>query len=146
MIYCHKTGDAPSTAEVFLTPIHLKDGTISLGGTSFSKSGRLLAYGISEGGSDWRKIITYGRSFQKIIEDTLVDVKFSGMSWYKDEGFYYSSYDKPKGSALSAKTDQHKVYFHKLGTPQKEDVLIFGGTKEENTAMLVQELRKIIDF
>lgn len=132
VIYRYKTGDAPSTAEVFLDPNTFKeDGTISLGGTSFSKSGRFLAYSISEGGSDWRKIITMDVVSKKIIEDTLVDVKFSGMSWYKDEGFYYSSYDKPKGSALSAKTDQHKVYFHKLGTPQKEDVLIFGGTKEE---------------
>jgi Protease II len=68
---------------------------------------------------------------KEIIEDTLVDVKFSGMSWYKDEGFYYSSYDKPKGSELSAKTDQHKLYYHKLGTPQKEDKVIFGGTDAE---------------
>ena len=132
VIYRYKTGDAPSTAEIFLDPNTFKeDGTISLGGTSFSKSGRLLVYSISEGGSDWRKIITMDVVSKKIIEDTLVDVKFSGMSWYKDEGFYYSSYDKPKGSALSAKTDQHKVYFHKLGTPQKEDVLIFGGKKEQ---------------
>ena len=58
--------------------------------------------------------------------DTLVDVKFSGISWYKNEGFYYSSYDKPKGSELSAKTDQHKLYYHKLGTLQKKDKVIFG--------------------
>ena len=81
----------------------------------------------------------------KNIEDTLVDVKFSGMSWYKDEGFYYSSYDKPKGSALCKNRSTQSV-FPQIGTLQKEDVLIFGGTKEENTAMLVQELRKIIDF
>ena len=68
---------------------------------------------------------------KEIIGDTIVDVKFSGMSWYKNEGFYYSSYDKPKGSELSAKTDQHKVYYHKLGTPQKEDQLIYGGTDAE---------------
>jgi prolyl oligopeptidase len=67
----------------------------------------------------------------KIIEDTLVDVKFSGMSWYKDEGFYYSSYDKPKGSELSAKTDQHKLYYHKLGTAQKDDKVIFGAAPSE---------------
>ena len=66
-----------------------------------------------------------------IIEEPLLDIKFSPLSWYKDEGFYYSSYDKPKGSELSSKTDQHKVYYHKLGTPQKEDTLIFGGTPEE---------------
>ena len=68
---------------------------------------------------------------KEIIEDTLVDIKFSGMSWYKNEGFYYSSYDKPKGSELSAKTDQHKVYYHKLGTKQSEDQLIYGGTAKE---------------
>ena len=68
----------------------------------------------------------------KIIkEDTLVDVKFSGISWYKNEGFYYSSYDKPKGSELSAKTDQHKLYYHKLGTSQKEDKVIFGEKPSE---------------
>ena len=66
-----------------------------------------------------------------IIEDTLVDVKFSGMSWYKNEGFYYSSYDKPEGSELSAKTDQHKVYYHKLATSQKDDKIIYGATPEE---------------
>jgi prolyl oligopeptidase len=68
---------------------------------------------------------------KEIIEDTIVDVKFSGISWLKNEGFYYSSYDKPKGSELSAKTDQHKLYYHKLGTSQKEDELIFGGTPEQ---------------
>jgi prolyl oligopeptidase len=67
---------------------------------------------------------------KKILEDTLVDVKFSGVSWRGNEGFYYSSYDKPKGSELSAKTDQHKLYFHKLGTPQKDDVVIFGLTQK----------------
>jgi prolyl oligopeptidase len=55
---------------------------------------------------------------KKIIEDTIVDVKFSGLSWRGNEGFYYSS--KPKGSELSAKTDEHKLYFHKLGTSQKK--------------------------
>ena len=53
------------------------------------------------------------------------------MSWYKNEGFYYSSYDKPNGSELSAKTDQHKVYYHKLGTKQSDDNLIYGGTPGE---------------
>ncbi|MFK8164714.1 MAG: prolyl oligopeptidase family protein [Lewinella sp.] len=118
--------------EVFLDPNKFsKDGTISLGGMSFSKSGNILAYAISEGGSDWRKIIIMDAGTKEIMEDTLVDIKFSGMSWKGDEGFYYSSYDKPEGSELSAKTDQHKVYFHKLGTPQKSDELIFGGTAAE---------------
>jgi len=61
----------------------------------------------------------------------LMDVKFSGLSWKGNEGFYYSSYDKPKGSELSAKTDQHKLYYHTLGTSQKEDQLVFGGTAAE---------------
>ena len=132
VIYRYKTGEDPSTAEVFLDPNTFKeDGTISLGGTSFSKDGKTLAYAISEGGSDWRKILVMDVETKEIVEDTLVDIKFSGMSWYKNEGFYYSSYDKPKGSELSAKTDQHKVYYHKIGTKQSEDQLIYGGTPEE---------------
>ena len=67
----------------------------------------------------------------EIVEDTLIDIKFSGLAWQGNEGFYYSSYDKPEGSELSAKTDQHKVYFHKLGTSQKEDRLVYGGRAEE---------------
>jgi prolyl oligopeptidase len=118
--------------EVFLDPNKFsEDGTISLGGMSFSRSGDIVAYSISEGGSDWRKIIIMDAQDKTIMEDTLVDIKFSGMSWKGDEGFYYSSYDKPKGSELSAKTDQHKLYYHKLGTPQKSDQLIFGGTAAE---------------
>ena len=132
VIYRYKSDADPETAEVFLDPNTFKeDGTISLGGTSFSKDGKTLAYSISEGGSDWRKILIMNTETKEIIEDTLVDIKFSGMSWYKNEGFYYSSYDKPKGSELSAKTDQHKVYYHKLGTKQSEDQLIYGGTPEE---------------
>ncbi|TCK67898.1 prolyl oligopeptidase [Winogradskyella wandonensis] len=132
VIYRYKNDADPSTAEVFLDPNTFKeDGTISLGGTSFSKNGKILAYSISEGGSDWRKILVMDVESKKIVEDTLVDIKFSGMSWYKNEGFYYSSYDKPEGSELSAKTDQHKVYYHKLRTPQSEDELIYGGTPEQ---------------
>lgn len=132
VMYRYKTGEDPSTAEVFLDPnTFAEDGTISLGGRSFSEDGNMLAYSISEGGSDWRKILIMDVLSKKIVEDTLKDVKFSGMSWYKNDGFYYSSYDKPKGSALSAKTDQHKVYYHKLGTAQSEDALIYGGTAKE---------------
>ncbi len=119
-------------AEVFLDPnTFSEDGTISLDGLSFSKNGEIAAYSISEGGSDWRKILIMDTETKTLIEDTLIDVKFSGISWYKNEGFYYSSYDKPKGSELSAKTDQHKVFYHKLGTSQKEDLLIYGGKPEE---------------
>ena len=129
VVYRQK-GDEP--AEVFLDPnTFSEDGTTSLAGLSFSKDGSLAAYQISEGGSDWRKVIIIDVATKKPIEDTLVDIKFSGISWLGNEGFYYSSYDKPEGSELSAKTDQHKVYFHKLGTSQKDDVLVFGGTDAE---------------
>ena len=132
VIYRYKTGQDPNKTEVFLDPnTFTEDGTISLGGLSFSENGSLAAYSISEGGSDWRKVLVMNVQSKEIIEDTIVDVKFSGISWLKNEGFYYSSYDKPKGSELSAKTDQHKLYYHKLGTSQKEDELIFGGTPEQ---------------
>ncbi|MFV8353280.1 prolyl oligopeptidase family serine peptidase [Flavobacterium sp. XS2P14] len=123
--------DAKGTETVFLDPnTFSKDGTTSLGGLDFSKDGSKVAYAISEGGSDWRKVIIMDAITNKIIEDTIVDVKFSGVSWKANEGFYYSSYDKPKGSELSAKTDQHKLYFHKLGTAQKDDQIIFGADQK----------------
>ncbi|RNL93368.1 S9 family peptidase [Sinomicrobium pectinilyticum] len=118
--------------EVFLDPnTFSKDGTISLGEMDFSKDGSLFAYSISEGGSDWRKVIVMDAVSKEIMGDTLTNIKFSGISWKDNEGFYYSSYDKPEGSELSAKTDQHKLYYHKLGTPQREDTVIFGNTPEQ---------------
>lgn len=115
--------------EVFIDPNTFKeDGTISLAGTRFTKDGSLIGYLISEGGSDWRKVIVMDTETKEILGDTLVDVKFSGLSWKGNDGFYYSSYDKPKeGSELSAKTQYHKLYYHKLGTDQSEDKLVFGG-------------------
>ena len=121
-----KKGD-DGAEEMFLDPnTFSEDGTTSLGQVSFSKDGSIVAYAISEGGSDWRKIIIIDAETKEVLEDTLVDVKFSGISWVANDGFYYSSYDKPEGSELSAKTEQHKLYYHKLGTPQKEDEIIFG--------------------
>lgn len=123
--------DKNGKEEVFLDPnTFSKDGTTSLGGVDFSRDGSKVAYAISEGGSDWRKVIIMDATSKKILEDTIVDVKFSGVSWRGNEGFYYSSYDKPKGSELSAKTDQHKLYYHKLGTSQKEDKVIFGADQK----------------
>ncbi len=121
--------DENDNEEVFLDPnTFSEDGTTSLGDLSFTEDGTLAAYAISEGGSDWRKVIIMNAISKEIIEDTLVDIKFSGLSWKGNEGFFYSSYDKPEGSELSAKTDQHKLYFHKLGTPQSEDAVIYGAT------------------
>jgi len=123
--------DQNGKEEVFLDPnTFSKDGTTSLGGLDFSKDGNKATYSISEGGSDWRKVIIIDAVSKKVLEDTLVDVKFSGISWHGNEGFYYSSYEKPKGSELSAKTDQHKLYFHKLGTSQKDDKVIFGADQK----------------
>ncbi len=130
VVYRKKGEDAKD--EVFLDPNSFsEDGTTSLAGLSFTNDGSLAAYSISEGGSDWCKIIVIDAVTKEQIGDTLIDVKFSGISWYKNEGFYYSSYDKPEGSELSAKTDQHKVYYHKLGTKQKDDKLVYGGTAAE---------------
>ncbi|MEM0938415.1 MAG: prolyl oligopeptidase family serine peptidase [Bacteroidota bacterium] len=121
--------DKNGNEEVFLDPNKFSaDGTISLAGSSFTEDGGLFAYLISIGGSDWRKAIVLDAETKEIVEDTLHNIKFSGISWRGNEGFYYSSYDKPKeGSELSAKTQIHKFYYHKLGTDQSEDKLIFGG-------------------
>lgn len=116
-----------SEPEVFLDPNKFsEDGTTSLAEMDFSKDGSLVAYSISEGGSDWRKVIVMNALTKEILEDTLTNIKFSGLSWQGNEGFYYSSYDKPEGSQLSAMTDHHKLYFHKLGTKQADDEVIFG--------------------
>jgi prolyl oligopeptidase len=124
--------DKGGKEEVFLDPnTFSEDATTSLGGINFTKDGEIVAYSISEGGSDWRKIIVMSTQNKEIIGDTLIDVKFSGISWKGSEGFYYSSYDKPEGSELSAKTDQHKLYYHKLGTKQSDDAIIFGASAEE---------------
>lgn len=117
--------------EVFLDPNRFsEDGTTSLGSINFSKDGSLVAYTISEGGSDWRKAIVMDANSMEIMGDTLIDIKFSGIAWKGNEGFYYSSYDKPEGSELSAMTDHHKLYYHRLGTDQSEDIVIFGGDKK----------------
>lgn len=123
--------DAAGKTEVFLDPNKFSEkGTTSLASVSFNKKGTLVAYSISEGGSDWNKIIILDAETKKQLDETLLDVKFSGISWLGDEGFFYSSYDKPKeGSVLSGMTDKHKVYFHKLGTKQSQDELIIGGDK-----------------
>jgi prolyl oligopeptidase len=120
--------------EVFLDPnTFSKDGTTSLGGINFTRDGSLAAYQISEGGSDWRKVIVLNAATKAIVGDTLKDVKFSGLAWKGNDGFYYSSYDKPKaGSQLAGKTQIHKLYYHKLGTPQRADQLVFGGEKDPN--------------
>ncbi|MDQ3017073.1 MAG: prolyl oligopeptidase family serine peptidase, partial [Bacteroidota bacterium] len=120
--------------ELYLDPNGFSsDGTIGLSGISFTEDGTLSAHQVTEGGSDWRKVIVMDAIKKTIIEDTLINVKFSGLSWYGNDGFYYSSYDNPKdGSQLSGKTQHHKLYYHKLHTPQSTDVLVFGGPAQPN--------------
>ncbi|MBM4925245.1 S9 family peptidase [Vibrio parahaemolyticus] len=114
-------------AEVFLDPnTFSEEGTTSLGEVSFSKDYRLVAYSISEGGSDWRKIFVIDTETKEQLEPEIVDAKFTSISWLGSKGFYYSSYDKPQGSELSARTEHHNLYYHELGTPQSEDKVIFG--------------------
>lgn len=126
VIYRQKEGEDP---EVFLDPNKFSaDGTTSLGETGFSPDGTMMAYSISEGGSDWRKVITLNAVTGKPTGDTLVNVKFSSISWKGNDGFFYSSYDRPSGSELSAMTDHHKLYYHKIGTGQNEDRLVFGSS------------------
>ncbi|WP_412104790.1 prolyl oligopeptidase family serine peptidase [Vibrio caribbeanicus] len=129
VLYRRKGKDKP---EVFLNPnAFSEDGTTSLDDVSFSDDGSMLAYSISEDGSDWRKIIIINSDSKAQIDTELVDVKFSNISWLKNEGFFYSSYEKPRGSELSAKTDQHKLYFHHIGQNQSQDTLVFGSNESE---------------
>ena len=116
-----------ATPELFLDPNSFSaDGTTSMAGIAFSKDGSMAAYNISEGGSDWQKLVVMDALNKKQTGDTL-ELKFSGASWKGNGGFYYSNYERPKsGNVLSAKNENHKLYYHKLGTPQKDDKLIYG--------------------
>ena len=127
-----KKDNSNSSEEVFLDPNKFsEDGTISLTGLYFSEDGKLISYTISEGGSDWRKAIVMDTETKQIIGDTLTNIKFSGISWSGNKGFYYSSYDKPEGSELSEYTDRHKLYYHELNTDQKLDKIVFGDQREK---------------
>ncbi len=129
ILYRQKEGQS---VEVFLDPnTFSEDGTTSLGSVSFSKDYSLVAYSISEGGSDWRKIFVIDTETKQQLETEITDAKFTGISWLGNRGFYYSSYDKPDGSELSARTEQHKLYFHELGTEQASDKVIFGENNDE---------------
>ncbi len=123
VLYREKAGEKPS---VFLDPNKLsEDGTTSLGTLSFTEDGSLLGYAISKGGADWQEIHVMDAQGTK-LSDVIPDVKFSGITWNGNEGFYYASYADKNGSKLSSQTANHKLFYHKLGTPASEDKLVFG--------------------
>ncbi|HTD93298.1 MAG TPA: hypothetical protein VK644_05785, partial [Chitinophagaceae bacterium] len=115
------------TPEEFLNPNTLnKEGVAALGGLEFSKSGKYLAYSIAVAGSDWQEVFVMETATKKLLTDKIEWSKFSGYSWNKDDGFYYSGYDKPdEQSKMSKANEFNKVFYHKLGTAQSEDQLIY---------------------
>lgn len=119
--------------EVFLDPNTFSDdGTTGLTNIKFCEDGTLAAYMITEGGSDWRKIIVIDTETKEVVDGPIEDVKFSDLAWRGKQGFYYSSYDNPDkadGSQLSTKTHEHKLLYHTLGLPQAGDELVFGGSE-----------------
>mgnify|MGYP000477283318 FL=1 len=100
------------------------DGTIALGGQSFSKQALYMTYMIARSGSDWQEAIIRNLSTGRNIDDTIKWIKFSGISWLGDVGFYYSRYPVPDADTkLSKQNRYHKVYFHRVGTKQSADEL-----------------------
>ena len=125
--------DSPgSEARVFLDPNTLsEDGTVALKGTYFSNDGKYMAYSISRSGSDWQEFYVMDVKTGELLDDHIEWAKFSGAAW-KGDGFYYSAYDTPSGDGheYSGKNEGHKVFYHKLGTPQSEDVLFYSNPAE----------------
>ena len=136
---------------VFLDPNKLStDGTVALKSISFSNDGKYLAYVISRNGSDWEEIYVKDVATGKLLDDHIVWAKFTDAAW-RGDGFYYSAYDAPEqGHETSAKNSVQKVYYHKLGTPQSQDVLFYQnpayplrfygvGVNKEETMMFLYE-------
>ena len=123
MYVMDKLGGEP---RVFLDPNKLStDGTVALKGVYFSNNGKYAAYTISRSGSDWEEIFVIDLKTGQLTEDHIEWAKFTGAAW-KGDGFYYSAYDAPvKGKEFSNVNSGHKIYYHKIGTPQSEDVLFY---------------------
>lgn len=111
---------------VFLDPNQLSaDGTVALTGIFFSNNGKYAAYTISRSGSDWSEIYVMDAATGKLLDDHIEWAKFTGAAW-KGDGFYYSAYDAPiKGKEFSNVNENHKIYYHKIGTPQAKDELVY---------------------
>ena len=123
MYVMDKLGGEP---RVFLDPNKLStDGTVALKGVYFSHNGKYAAYTISRSGSDWEEIFVIDLKTGQLTEDHIEWAKFTNTAW-KGDGFYYSAYDAPvKGKEFSNVNSGHKIYYHKIGTPQSEDVLFY---------------------
>ena len=111
---------------VFLDPNKLStDGTVALKGVKFSHNGKYAAYDISRSGSDWEEFYVIDLKTGQLTDDHIEWAKFSNAAW-KGDGFFYSAYDAPeKGKEFSNMNSGHKIYYHKIGTPQSEDVLFY---------------------
>ena len=123
---------------VFLDPNKLSaDGTVALCDISFSDDGKYYAYVIARSGSDWNEIYVADRATHRLLDDHIMWAKFTGVEWLGD-GFFYSAYDAPaEGSELSSKNEYHKVYYHKIGTPQSHDRVEY---QELNNPLLFHSL------
>ncbi len=130
--------DIDGEAHILLDPNKLSDdGTVALSSLSVSKDGKYLAYSISRGGSDWQEVFVKDIETGKDTEDRINRMKFSGISWYKN-GFFYSRYPDPeKSKELTVANKFHKVYYHELGTDQKNDKLIYEDKNNPNRRFYV---------
>jgi len=131
VLYIQKGLDGPP--EVLLDPNKFSaEGTTQLGGFALSKDAKYASFCKATGGSDWRDCYVMEVATRKVLADELKWVKVSGMAWQGD-GFYYSRYDEPKGSnVMTSVNEGHKVYFHKVGTAQSADVLIYEDNDKSN--------------
>ncbi|MBQ9187246.1 MAG: S9 family peptidase [Prevotella sp.] len=122
----YQTDELGGEPRVFLDPNQLStDGTVALKGTYFSHNGRWAAYAVSRSGSDWQEFYVIDLQTGQLTNDHILWAKFSGAAWHGD-GFYYSAYDAPtQGKEFSNVNAGHKIYYHKIGTPQSEDVLFY---------------------
>ncbi|WP_018627427.1 prolyl oligopeptidase family serine peptidase [Niabella aurantiaca] len=123
----YRTNELTVAPEVFIDPNTLSsEGIAALSGLSFTKDGKLCAYAVSKAGSDWSEIFVMNTETKTLLTDKINWTKFGGAAWKGNEGFYYSAYEAPdEQSKLSKKNEFQKVFYHKLGTSQKEDVIIY---------------------
>jgi prolyl oligopeptidase len=141
----YRQKDLNSETEVFLDPNQFsEDGTVSLQTLTFSKDNKYCVYGISKAGSDWNEFFVLDVKKKTKLADHLEWIKFSGASWLGD-GFFYSRYEKPdEGKLLSSKNENAKTYFHKAGTEQSEDKLIYEDTLKQWVTFYTSEDEKFI--